>query len=96
MNQLIYNNTMSEFIRCPECSFCIGLYSEFVEKAKQAIYASVLFNEKSQYKDYDPDKMAFNSSIMPDLEPLFTSLNIKNRCCRMHLTTKNNFDKLYK
>jgi len=87
---------MATFIRCPECAFCIGPYAEFVEQAKQAIYASHVFGSKSQYTKYDPEKMSFDPSIAPSLEKLFDAIELKNRCCRMHIVAKTEFDKIYK
>lgn len=85
---------MAAYIRCPECAFCIGKYAKFFDKAKQALYKEHI--ENSSYKDYDPEKMVFNPEITPSLENLFDELGIKNRCCRMHLVTKTEFDKIYK
>ena len=87
---------MAAYIRCPECAFCIGKYAEFVDKARQAIYNEAVFNKTSEYADYDPEKMVFNPSVTPSLEPLFEAIGIKNRCCRMHLIAKTEFDKIYK
>lgn len=86
---------MSTYIRCPECSFCIGLYSEFVDNACRVMVKKHIYENK-QYNDYDPEKIVFKPSITPNLEPLFNALEIKNRCCRMHLIAKTEFDKIYK
>jgi DNA-directed RNA polymerase subunit N (RpoN/RPB10) len=87
---------MSSFIRCPECGFCIGKYTEFINKAKDAIYEKEVFGPDSKYSSYSPDKMVFDPSITPSLEPLFEALNIKNRCCRMHSVTRTDFAQIYK
>jgi hypothetical protein len=87
---------MATFIRCPECSFCVGKYAEFFECAKQAIYSDAVFGDKSKYANYDPEKMVFNPNITISLEHLFDALKIKNRCCRMHMVAKTEFDKIYK
>jgi len=87
---------MSAFIRCPECSFCIGKYAEFISKAKEAVYAKEVFGPGSKYSSYSPDKMVFDPSITPSLEPLFEALKLKNRCCRMHSVSGTNFAQIYK
>lgn len=89
---------MASYIRCPECGFCIGKYAEFIDKARQAINEETIFSSKSQYANYDPEKMIFNSAITPSLEVVFDSvgINIQNRCCRTHLTGNTPFDKAYK
>lgn len=86
---------MSTFIRCPECGFCIGKYVDFIDKAKHAIYEEKVFNSK-EYKAFDPEKMVFNSNITPSLQGLFDAVGIDNRCCRMHIVSKTNFNKLYR
>jgi len=83
------------FILCPECGFCIGKYMQFIDAAKYAIYEEKVFTNP-EFKDYAPDKMAFAAGITPTLEPLFDALRIKNRCCRMHIMAKTDFDKRYK
>jgi hypothetical protein len=85
---------MSQFIRCPECSFCIGLYMNFIDKARQLLYIEAL--EKSEYKDYDPDKLTLCSGVVPPLEDIYNALSIKNRCCRTHILAALQLDKLYK
>ena len=87
---------MASYIRCPECGFCIGKYTEFIDKAKQAIYDDVIFSKNSEFANYDPEKMMFNPSTAPSLEGLFEAVGIKNRCCRMHAISKTEFDKMYK
>lgn len=87
---------MANYIRCPECSFCLGMYFEFVECAKEALYQDVIFGKDSQYREYDPDNIYFNSNITPSLEHIFDAIGVKRRCCRMHLVTKTDFDKRYK
>jgi hypothetical protein len=87
---------MAYYIRCPECAFCIGHYIDFIEKARIAMYTSVIYNEKSTYKDYHPEKIVFDPSITPSLGPLLDALNITNICCRTHIITTAKFDKQYK
>ena len=87
---------MATYIRCPECAFCIGVYAEYVDEARKAIYDDAIFGEKSKFANYNPEKMVFNSAITPSLEQLFEALGIKNRCCRMHLVAKTEFDTIYK
>ena len=87
---------MAAYIRCPECMFLSGIYAEFIDKARQSIYSDVIFNNKSKFANYNPEKMCFNSNITPSLEPLFKALEIDNPCCRMHCIAKTEFDKIYK
>jgi DNA-directed RNA polymerase subunit N (RpoN/RPB10) len=87
---------MAAFIRCPECSFCIGKYMEFIEHAKESIYEDKVFGSNSQFSNYDPEKMVFNPDIIPSLENLFNAVGIINRCCRMHIVSKTEFSKIYK
>jgi DNA-directed RNA polymerase subunit N (RpoN/RPB10) len=86
----------SAFIRCPSCGFCIANYTEFFEKAREAYYTSIVYNKTSKIKDYDPEKLTLNPGSTPPLEELLDALNITNRCCRMRMTGKMDFDKLYK
>ena len=87
---------MAYYIRCPECSFCIGHYVDFIEVARISMYSSIIYNKDSKYKDYHPEKIVFNPSITPELGPLLNSLNIKNICCRTHIISIVKFDKQYK
>ena len=87
---------MPSFIRCPDCGFHIGVYQKFVDEAQSAIYNEKIFNGDNKFTQYDPEKMVFDSSITPSLEPLFNAIGIKNRCCRMHMITKVDFSKMYK
>lgn len=87
---------MTSFIRCPSCNFCIGKYTEFFDLAKQAMYYEALYSDQSAYKDFDPDKLSLIPNVAPPLEPIFDALDIKNRCCRMRLLGKTDFDKMYK
>lgn len=87
---------MASYIRCPSCGFCIGKYTTFVDLAKQTILNDSIFNGKSEYKDYDPEKIMLNPNITPNLENLFNMIGIKNRCCRMHIISGAKFDKTYK
>lgn len=84
---------MAVYIRCPSCGFCIGKYVLFVDIARNAILNNAL---SEKYGIYDPEKMIFTNNVLPTLEPLFEALCIKNRCCRMHLVTKTEYDKGYK
>jgi len=81
---------MATYIRCPECSNLLGKYSNFIIAARKSINEESIF--KGKYKKVSPDKMFFNPNIVPDNEIIFNALNIKNRCCRMHLVTKTTFD----
>lgn len=87
---------MASFNRCPECSFYIGMYTKFIDAARQSLYEDTIFAKSSEYAKYDPEKMTFNPNIAPPLEPIFDALKIKNRCCRMHLFARTEFDKMYK
>ncbi len=85
---------MATYIRCPECGFCIGKYAVFIDLAKFAVNESVVYAKDSKYAEYAPDKLIFNPSIMPSMEKIFNAVGIKNRCCRMHIMCKTEFDKL--
>ena len=85
---------MSQFIRCPTCSFYIGAYMDFFDNAKQALYDEHL--KKSKFGNYDPAKLILCQGSTPPLEPIFDALNIKNRCCRMRMTSSMPMDKIYK
>ena len=78
---------MTSYIRCPSCAFCIGPYYEFVDHARQSLYKKLPNN--------DPEKFVFNN-LTPSLEPIFEAIGIKNRCCRMHLLSRTEFDRIYK
>jgi len=86
----------SNFIRCPSCGRCIATYIEFFNKAKHAYYTEVLYGNDSDLKDFDPEKLALNPGSTPPLEELLNAIGIKNRCCRIHIMTTMDFDKLYK
>jgi DNA-directed RNA polymerase subunit N (RpoN/RPB10) len=64
--------------------FAIGIYNEYFQVARNS------YNKKfidAKYKDFDPEKIVFKPNIYPNLENIFNALGIKNRCCRMHLST---------
>ncbi len=86
---------MTQFIRCPSCAFCIAPYVEFFDKAKEATYLENVFNN-AELKNHDPEKLALNPGTSADLKNIFDALDIKNRCCRMRILSKMEFDKLYK
>jgi DNA-directed RNA polymerase subunit N (RpoN/RPB10) len=79
---------MSGYIRCPECGFCIGTYSLFIEEAKKHINSQIDIKKISAQN-------AYNKPPIPTMEQLFNSLSIVNRCCRTHIFTQTKFDKMY-
>lgn len=87
---------MSSYIRCPECSFPLGKYADFFDKAKDALFADTIFKKGSQHANYDPEKISLNPNITPPLEGIFNALEISNMCCRMHLVSAEKFDEMYK
>ncbi len=87
---------MAQFITCPSCSFCFAPYMEFFDLARQTKYKETVFGEKSEVKDYDPDKLALNPNTIESLKDIFDALEINNRCCRMRMLTKMELDKIYK
>jgi DNA-directed RNA polymerase subunit N (RpoN/RPB10) len=86
---------MTQFIRCPSCSFCLAPYIEFFDRAKEAKALEYVF-QNAELKDHDPEKLALNPGSSADLKDVFDALGIQNRCCRMRMLTKMEFDKLYK
>lgn len=87
---------MATFIRCPSCAFLFGPYLKFIDLARQAQNQEKVFSKDSQYKDFDPDKLALNPGSVPPLEGIFDALNITNRCCRMRITARTDFDTMFK
>ena len=87
---------MAQFINCPSCGFCYGVYMEFFNRAKEALYNKVVFGPDSKIKDHDPEKMALNTGAAPPAEPILDAIGIKNRCCRMHMVSEIKFDLMYK
>lgn len=87
---------MTQFIRCPSCGFCFAPYMEFFDKAREAKYQEQVFSGTSHLKDYDPEKLALNPGTTASLKDIFDALKILNRCCRMRMLSKIEFDKLYK
>lgn len=86
---------MTKFIRCPTCNMCIGLYDEFVECARQALFIDTISKDKT-ISNYDPEKLALNPGLLPSLEEIYEALMIENICCRMRILTLVQFDKTYK
>lgn len=87
---------MSQFIRCPSCGFCIGFYMQAFDACKIALYEETVFASDSKYAKFDPDKLALMPGAAPPLESIFDAFGIKNRCCRMRMLTKVDFDRQYK
>lgn len=87
---------MTQFIRCPSCSFCFAPFMEFFDKAREAKYQDSVFGKSSTLKDHDPEKLALNPGSSSNLKEIFDALNIQNRCCRMRMLSKMELDKLYK
>lgn len=83
---------MSSYIRCPECSKCIGKYVEFIEKARQSLYEDKVFRKTSKFSKIDPEKLCFNPNVTPSLEKIFEAIDIKKICCRMHLSSGVRFE----
>jgi hypothetical protein len=80
---------MTHYIRCPECAFIIGAYQAFVDKVRLELTKKAI---KDKYEHYDPDKLIFTDHVVPDLQELFDAVGIENRCCRMHLVAKTDFN----
>ena len=70
---------MAQFITCPSCSFCFAPYMEFFDLARQTKYQEEVFGEKSDIKDYDPEKLALNPGNIDSLKNIFDALKITNR-----------------
>ncbi len=87
---------MAQFIRCPICGFCFAHLVEFFEKAKLALFNKKLYSDKSEFKEYNPDKLSLNPDAVPPVGFILDALNVNNACCRMRMLTIMNFDKLYK
>ena len=87
---------MAQFIRCPSCGFCFAPYVDFFEKAKLAVYKKKLYSDKSEFKDYNPDKLSLNPGSVPALGDILDALKIDKICCRMRILTIMKFDVLYK
>lgn len=83
-------------IRCPSCCACLGYYEEFIMHARHALYMNLLFEKGAPHMDIDPHKVDFKPGLAPPLEPIFDALNITNRCCRLHITTRKEVDEIYK
>ena len=86
---------MSAFIKCTSCGFSIGEYAIFYNTAKQALLKEHM-NNNPNFAKYDPEKLALTPNNIPTMEIIFDAINIKNRCCRLHLFTATSFDKAYK
>jgi hypothetical protein len=69
---------------------------QFFDEAKRAIFEEKVFGGDSKVSDFDPEKIALNPDNIPTLEIVFDAMQIKNRCCRMRLLTKTDFDRAYK
>jgi DNA-directed RNA polymerase subunit N (RpoN/RPB10) len=87
---------MPSYIRCDSCACLIGIYYDFIDQAQAIITKEKIYGKDSEHSKFDPDKVIFEPSITPTLEPLFDALQIANRCCRMHITSRTNFDGMYK
>ena len=81
--------------RCPECSFYMGKYVEFITEYKKALYRYEL-SEKGKYKGYSPNKLVLKSDVSFNIEEVFDDLEIYNICCRMHLSSVTDFDRQFK
>lgn len=86
---------MDQFITCPSCGFTFAPYMEFLDKARISLYDKVVFAKDSPVANHDAEKLALNPGSAPPLEEIFDALNISNRCCRMRMTSRMNFGKLY-
>ena len=86
---------MTNFIKCPSCGFCIGLYLQFYDISKTALLKDHLLNNKN-LSSYDPEKLALKPNNIPTMEIIFDAMGIKNRCCRMRIFCKTDFDLAYK
>ena len=81
------------FVRCPECGFVIGYFYDVINEIKQKIFEKEIF-DNPKYKNYSYDKIQL-TAITPNLQEVFDLLNIKNRCCRMHLISYVDYSKRY-
>ena len=78
---------MSAYKRCPECGYYLAKFTIFFTEAKK-----VLYNKTYNNSQIDPEKIILKKNKLPPLEIIFDALEIKNRCCRMHIFTKSNID----
>jgi hypothetical protein len=72
---------MNKFVVC-ECGAQLAIYMPFFDKAREILMQEQVY---SKYKNYDPEKLQFCRDVQCDLSELFEALEIKKRCCRMHL-----------
>jgi hypothetical protein len=85
---------MDRFNNCPSCGFAIGPYYQFFDAARAALISEFMANNE-KYKNYDPSKIYLSSDVDISYEPIFDVLQL-NPCCRIKISTRIDFCKLYK
>lgn len=87
---------MSVPLRCYECGRFLGPYTQFIDKARTALVRKQVYANETKTSDYVPSKVAFDSTITPEMGSVYNLLGINNICCRTHLTSRTDLDRLYK
>jgi len=85
--------TMSCFILCPSCGNGLSEVYEFVKLAKQGYYKS-LGNKIPENIDFD--KMELCPNITQPIGFILDAAGLKLLCCRMHVLSVTNFDRVYR
>lgn len=83
---------MSCFILCPDCAENLGEVYDFINLAKNGLFKKHL--ENSKYKNFNPDKIALQPQILPNISEILDAVGLTHDCCRMHIlgTTNSYFN----
>lgn len=79
-------------ILCPECGEDLSDKYYFFEAVKTGYV-----KDKVKKNDYpiNIEKIEFKSNILEPLDFILNALELKNVCCRMHITTVVDFDSIH-
>lgn len=80
---------MSGYILCTECRGYLGKYNDFII----AYEMNMKRLNSDLYNKVEPSKLETITNTKNYLEELFDILEIKNMCCRVHITTYDDFHK---
>lgn len=90
------------FIRCPTCSFVLGKYLQFIRLASHAQYLDKIDGTASvdpDARDNDgnvptgnPANVSFRPDRTPPLGNVLNLLEVRNVCCRTHVTTSTRIE----
>jgi DNA-directed RNA polymerase subunit N (RpoN/RPB10) len=82
---------MSTYIKCPGCNEDLGCISRAYQELKKK-HNELCLNKNKQI---DESYVELKPGIIQPMRYILNMLNVENICCRSHLLTYVDFDRIY-